>query len=126
MPPTPTITYNPTGPAWSITIQPIKVSPGSTTITWGIALSQGAGGAVQFSTDAAAPGIVFAPGWPGPAPTGNAQNWSVDVDDTLQSGDQPQTYPYSVNALYMSPGSSTWQKVKWDPDVEMDPPSVMV
>ena len=118
------ITYDPNNSStpWSSSEQPVTVSPGTTTITWTIQLASNNEGSIEFDDDPGSPGIKLTRHWPGQQPTGDCDSWSVDAVDELQPGDKAKKYHYVVNAVYTAPGSSTGERKKWDPDVEMDPP----
>ena len=126
-----TITYNPSSgqTTWSASEQPIQVvPPGNTPISWSIQLASGQSGDIDFSTNPATPGIQFTgtPAWPGTTPSGNANNWNCSIDDNIPAGGSSVTYHYVVNAVYTPPGKgANPQNVKWDPDVEENPPSVI-
>jgi hypothetical protein len=116
-----TVLYDSASGQWSAQ-NPIKVSPGVTTISWKIGLTSASVGTIAFGTTSDFPGIEFADGWPGSAPQGDAQVWSATIDDTLGADDPPVEYEYTVNAYYQGANQQLPpQPLSWDPEVEEDP-----
>lgn len=107
----------------------IHVSPGSTVITWTIMVIPASAGAIIFNTNSLTPGIDFTEKgtaiWPGSDPTGDAIQWSSTIDNALPRGSNAIAYPYVVNALF-TPTNGTQVPVQYDPDVEEDPPHVVM
>jgi hypothetical protein len=128
------ISYNPVTSTWSLStdgagsssngnVVHLKES-GNTSIQWSIAWTAGvaADDDIDFNTDPNSPGIQFTgtPAWPGSAPNGNANNWNATVNNT-QNGQQ---YYFKVNAVISGDGPN--QYLSWDPDVQEDPPNVVI
>ena len=124
-----TVRYTPanTNP-WSQTpASKIKVGSGSTTLNWNIQVMPASAGAIVFNTDPNSPGIQFDTDvvWPGTPPSGDANGWSSTINNTLPRGSQAQTFHYVVNALF-TPANGTQIQVTYDPDVQEDPPNVVI
>lgn len=107
----------------------VKVTSGQTEIDWSIQVIPGSAGTIAFNTAAATPGIQFTGtgnnAWPGSIPSGSANAFSATINNTLQPGQNAVPYHYQVNAIYTPAGGSA-TNVTWDPDVEEDPPHVIV
>jgi len=107
----------------------IKVSTGATTINWTIQVLPASAGTIVFNTATATPGIQFTGtgnnAWPGSTPSGSATAYSSTINNQLAPGSNPNNYHYKVNALY-TPNGGTQIAVTYDPDVEENPPSVVI
>lgn len=120
------VTYDAATKTWSAE-NPVNVYPGVTKIVWLIELTDKADGEISFGIEPDFPGISFEDTWPGTPPSGDKKKWTTDIKDTLQPGDPPQTFAYTVNAWYQNPDRLVPPSpVSWDPDVEenTDPPPV--
>lgn len=119
-----TVKYTPAnavGQQWSQTPPTVHVPPGSTEIDWNIKVSPSSAGTIIFGD----PGIEFTGtgqnGWPGSPPSGDDDQWSATINNTLAKGQSAVEYYYCVNALYTPDGGSQ-AAITYDPDVEEDPP----
>lgn len=129
---------NAVGQQWSQVPPKVHVPPGqTTTINWGLQVIPASAGSIVFSTanSSTVPptpaGIVFNSNWtgsaPGPAlpPPPNNADWTAQITNNLLKGDDPVTAYYAVNAVY-TPSGGTAVPVQFDPEVESDPPTLMM
>jgi hypothetical protein len=122
-----TVQYAPGNPnPWSqVPGTTVPVPPGSTELNWKIQVIPASAGAIAFSS----PGIQFTGtgtnSWPGTSPTGNASEWTSTINNTLPRGANSASFYYQVNALF-TPTNGTQVAVTYDPDVEENPPTLVV
>lgn len=108
---------------------PVPPNGNPTPIDFSIQVIPASAGSIQFNTSASAPGIQFTGtgnnAWPGTTPSGNATGWSTSITNNKKQGDPSSKYHYVVNALY-TPANGTQIAVQYDPDVEENPPAVVL
>ena len=100
----------------------VPAPPGTSTITWTIQVIPASAGTITFNTTT---GIQFPNGAPGNDLSGNATQWTLTVNNTLQEGANSVPYYYKVNAVYTPSGGSA-TNITYDPEVVEDPPNVVV